>query len=228
MSEKKSTNKKITRVDGTPVRASKEERRGAAKIWRILAFVMWFLGIACEIVAVLILNGYIYTGDAKLYWLLGVLALDLILVIVGSQFWKKGNDIDPVSESNKVKYFLWNQMGLIMSVIAFFPFIILLLNNKDLDAKTKRILTIAAIIALAICSLFSIDWNPMSQEEYEEATTVLAGEEVYWTRYGKSYHLDPECSSLSRSSELFAGTIQQAIEANRNDPCDFCVPQLHK
>ena len=46
---------------------------------------------------------------------------------------------------------------------------------------------------------------------------------VYWTRFGKSYHLDPNCHTLMRSSKVYQGTIEEAFEANRTDPCDFCA-----
>ena len=124
--------KKITRADGTSSVKTKEERKGAAMPKRILAIVFWVLGIVCEALAICVLNKYFYVSD-QLLWLIIFIVADLIMVIIGSQFWKKANDIDPASKANKVKYFLWNQMGLIVSIIAFFPLVVLLLKNKDLD-----------------------------------------------------------------------------------------------
>ena len=45
----------------------------------------------------------------------------IICLIIGSLLWKKANHIDPASEKNKVKFFLWNNMGLIVAVFAFVP-----------------------------------------------------------------------------------------------------------
>ncbi|MBQ1889069.1 MAG: hypothetical protein II166_10400 [Firmicutes bacterium] len=203
---------------------TKDERRGAAKGKRIAAVVFWLLAIVCEVLAIMVLSGYMYVAN-PLLWLCIFIVADLALVITGSQFWKKANDVDPVSKQNKVKFFLWNQMGLIVSVIAFFPLVILLLRDKDLDPKTKKIVSIVAIAALVLASAFSIDYNPVSQEEYEEAQQEYEGQTIYWTRYGKSYHTTLDCPSLSRSSTVYEGTIEEAFEANRNDPCDFCVAQ---
>ena len=72
------------------------------------------------------------------------------------------NQLDPASKQSSVKFFLWNNMGLIASVICFLPIVILLLANKDLDGKTKKIVTVVAAIALVLASLFSIDFNPVS------------------------------------------------------------------
>ena len=193
---------------------------------RIVAVVLWVLALAAEVGAILILNGIWYIPEEqKLYWLIGALAVDLILVIIGSQLWKKSNRLDPASKASKVKFFLWNNMGLIASVICFLPLIILLLANKDLDGKTKKIATVVAVIALIIASLFSIDFDPVSAEDLAEAQQTVGIGSVYWTRFGKSYHLDPDCQTLQNSAVVYQGTIEEAFEANRTDPCDFCAQE---
>ena len=193
---------------------------------RIVAVVLWVLALAAEVGAILMLNGRWYIPEEqKLYWLIGALAVDLILVIIGSQLWKKSNRLDPASKASKVKFFLWNNMGLIASVICFLPLIILLLTNKDLDGKTKKIATVVAVIVLIIASLFSIDFDPVSAEDLAEAQQTVGIGSVYWTRFGKSYHLDPDCQTLQNSAVVYQGTIEEAFEANRTDPCDFCAQE---
>lgn len=227
--EKKTTTKKITKVDSEVKASTKEERKKGALGKRITAIIFWLLGIAAEVVAIMLLSGYMYNKweekISTLTLIIGLIVVDLIMVIIGSQFWKKGNDIDPAKKADKVKFFLQNQMGLIVSILAFFPLILVLLKDKDLDPKSKKILTIVAVVALALCSVFSIDFNPASEEDLLAAEQAIGDEDVYWTQFGKSYHMDPECQALARSKELFAGSIDAAFQANRNDPCDFCVPQ---
>ena len=191
---------------------------------RIAAVILWVLALAAEVGAILMLNGRWYIPeDQKMYWLIGALVIDLILVIIGSQLWKKSNRLDPASKQNSVKFFLWNNMGFIAAVVCFLPVVILLLANKDLDAKTKKIVTVVAVIALILASVFSIDFNPVSAEELAEAQQTVGNGSVYWTQFGKSYHLDPNCHTLMRSSKVYQGTIEEAFEANRTDPCDFCA-----
>ncbi len=226
--EKKTTTKKITKVDSEVKASTKEERKKGAAGKRIAAIIFWLLGITAEVFAIMILKGFMYVApENQMTWLIGLIVVDLIMVIIGSQFWKKGNDIDPAKKADKVKFFLQNQMGLIVSILAFFPLILVLLKDKDLDPKSKKILTIVAVVALALCSVFSIDFNPASEEDLVKAQQAYGTEGVYWTRFGKSYHIDPECQALSRTSEenKFHGTVDEAFQANRNDPCDFCVPQ---
>ncbi len=203
------------------------EKKGSAAPLRIFAVVCWLLGIACEVLAVLMLKGTMYVpAESLMTWLIAALAVDLVFVIIGSQLWKKANHIDPVSEKNKVKFTLWNNMGVIASVIAFAPIIILFLKDKDLDPKTKKIVTVVAAAALLVAGASSVDYNPVSSEELAAAedTAVAQGvDAVYWTRFGSSYHLDPDCQTLKRSSTIFEGTIDEAFAANRSDPCDFCA-----
>lgn len=46
---------------------------------------------------------------------------------------------------------------------------------------------------------------------------------VYWTSNGKSYHYSKDCPRLSRSKIINQGTLQEAIDIGKSDPCDFCV-----
>ena len=207
-----------------PGRPAAAPNKKSATGKRIAAVILWVLALAAEVGAILMLNGRWYIPeDQKMYWLIGALVIDLILVIIGSQLWKKSNRLDPASKQSSVKFFLWNNMSFIAAVVCFLPVVILLLANKDLDAKTKKIVTVVAVIALILASVFSIDFNPVSAEELAEAQQTVGNGSVYWTQFGKSYHLDPNCHTLMRSSKVYPGTIEEAFEANRTDPCDFCA-----
>ena len=201
---------------------------GNAALKRVFAVVFWLLAIAAEVAAIMLLNGYLYIPYELKTLLIIAIALDLIFVIIGSQFWKKANHINPPSEKNKVWFFLCSQMGLIVAVIAFCPLIVLLLKNKDkLDKKTKVIVTVIAAVALLVAGACSIDYDPVSQESLAEAKSEVSeltdDGTVYWTRYGRSYHCDINCHTLARSSTLYEGTIEEAFAARRNDPCDYCA-----
>jgi hypothetical protein len=222
----KSGVKNVVKVSGggQAVKAPAETKGGAAKL-RVLAVCSWGLAIAAEVAAILILNKYIYTGDSFTIWLIAALVVDLIFVVIGSQLWKKSNRIDPASSKDKLKFWLWNNLGLIVSVIAFLPIIILLLNDKKMDKKSKKLVTIAAAAALLIAGASSYDWDPVSMEDAfpENAQETSIGSEVYWTRFGKKYHTNQNCPSLSRSETLFSGAVSDAYEAKRLELCSFCA-----
>lgn len=200
---------------------------GNAKTLRIVACVLWALAIVFEVLAVLVAFGKInLTFLPQLPLLIVLIVLDLACVIVGSQLWKKANHIDPASKQNPTKFWLWNNMGVIVAVFAFVPLIILMLANKDLDKKTKAICTVVAIIALLIGGLTGYDFNPISSEEKEAAVEALADaniDQVFWAPFGKVYHTHEDCQALNQSETLTAGSVEQAIAAGRTRLCYFCA-----
>ena len=224
---KPETKKKVQKADGTevdvkPAAPAKEE--GSAVGYRIGAAVLWVAAIVFEVLAILILFGKLtITFMPTLAVIIIALVLDLICVSAGSLLWKKANRIDPASKANKVKFWLWNNMGLIVTAFAFVPFIILSLTNKNADKKTKMIATVVAIVALLIGGLVSYDWNPISAEEKDEAIEVFGDTDVYWTKFGTVYHSSQDCGHLNHSDELIMGTVEEAIQANRTRLCKDCA-----
>ncbi len=216
--------KKTTASKGSKGAAAALQVTGNATGLRIGAVVLWVLAIAFEILAILLLFGkYEITFMPTLACLIIFIVLDLVCVIIGSQLWKKANRIDPASEKNSLKFWLWNNMGLIVSVFAFLPLIILLLTNKEkLDNKTRAIAVIAAVVALLIAGAASYDWNPVSQEGKEQAMQEVTGT-VYWTTFGKVYHTSSECSHINGKDNVDDGTVQEAIESGRTRMCKTCA-----
>ena len=223
MAEKKI--KTIKKADGSTTTATVAQAKpvGNATPFRIGAVIAWIAAIAFEVVALLVVVGKLeITFMNSLAFMIIALVLDLACVITGSLLWKKANHIDPASEANKVKFWLWNNMGLIVCAFAFIPFVIVALTNKNADKKTKTIATVVAVIALLIGSLFSIEWNPISAEEKEAAMEQLGETSVYWSNFGHVYHTTPDCSHLNQSDELTEGNVEQAIAAGRTRMCKTC------
>ena len=198
---------------------------GDAKTKRILAVVFWVLAIVFEVLALLVFIGKIDLGFiSQLAQLIIFLVRDFIFVVIGAQFWKQANHIDPVSEENKVKFWLWNNMGVIVCCFAFIPFLIyVLFIDKEADPKMKKVAAIVAAVALVLGIGVSYDWNPVSEEGKAQAEATLAGQTVYWTQFGSVYHLDQDCQHLNRSSELFEGDVATAIENNKTRLCKTCA-----
>ena len=196
---------------------------GNATGLRIGAVALWVVAIALEVVAYLMLIGTInLTFMSTLTQIIIALVLDLVCVIIGSTLWKKANHIKPASEKNKLLFWLWNNMGLIVCTIAFLPFVILALTNKDTDKKTKTIATVVAVIALLIGGVASYDFNPVSEEQQQAAIEAISTD-VYWSPFGKVYHTHEDCQALNQSDSLTYGTVEQAIAENRTRLCSFCA-----
>ena len=229
MSEKKKK-RIISATDGTEVTNATKARvvkqaapTGNATGLRIGAVALWIAAIAFEVLAILILTGNInWTFMGTTAQLIIALVLDLICVVAGSLLWKKANRIKPASEKNKLKFWLWNNMGVIVAAFAFIPFVIIALTDKKADKKTKTIAVIVAIIAALIAGVASYDFDPVSKEDLEAASSIISGD-VYWSTFGKVYHTDPECHALNVSDELTMGTVEQAVAANRTRLCSYCA-----
>ena len=194
---------------------TESQRKSAARSKRIVAIILWILAIGCEVAAVILFKKLVVLWPCLL-----ALIVDAILCIVAAQFWKKANHIDPPAGK-----FWQNQFGAFMAVLAFAPFILILLTSKDVDPKFKKILTVVAALCLVASVGLSIDYNPVTIDDLDEAelNALGYGGECYWARYSKSYHFDPDGPTLLRSKEVFHGTIEQAFEEGRTDPCDFCA-----
>ena len=160
--------KKIVDADsGKEVKAGSRKKKAAAPVgnatgFRVGAIALWVVALACEVLAYLVFIGKVNLNFIpSMAQLIAFLVIDLICVIAGSLLWKKANHIKPASEKNKLLFWLWNNMGLIVCAVCFIPFVVLALINKDADKKTKTIATVVAVIALLLGGAFSIDYNPV-------------------------------------------------------------------
>lgn len=236
MSEKKPAEKKEHKIisASTGAKTSKGASQPAArkaapvgnsKTLRIGAVALWVGAIVFEVLAILVAVGKMDLMFIPTLWqMILFLVLDLVCLAIGSQLWKKANHIDPASAKNKLKFWLWNNLGVIVAVFAFLPFIIVLFTNKDVNQQTKKIGIIVAAAALAIGVATGIDYNPVSKEQKDAAEQVIL-EDVYWTNSlgGKVYHTHDDCASLNRTEELVIGKVEQAIASNRARLCYYCA-----
>lgn len=210
----------------------KGDSKKRATTRRVLAVILWLIAIFFEVVGILRLNGNIewFSNLDVTTFLIICIVLDLVFFIPGSLLWKKANHIDPASEKNKTKFWIINNLGTILSVIAFLPIIIVVLTNKDLDKKSKTIVTVVAALALVIAGVSSYDFNPVSSEQLnraeQEVLNVSGGNTVYWAPHSKKYHVDPDCPAFSQSETVYEGTVKQAYERGLTEPCRRCIPEL--
>ena len=216
-----------TRVEVKNVAASGEEVGSK----RTVAIVLWVVAILFEVLAVMSLmqSSPLY-GKLPLFdpliWMIVFLVLDLVCVIIAGQLWKKANHIDPPSEKNAFEFFVKSQLGAILSVIAFLPFVIIALLDKDADKRTKIIAVAVALVAMLIGGGTSADFNPVSSEDLEamqQNAIELGDGTVYWTEHGTVYHLNPNCSHIINSANIYTGDAAAAYEHGLTRPCKDCA-----
>jgi len=211
-----------------------EELQAKGKQYRIYACILWVLAILVEVVGILRLTGVIslFSNMSDMWFLIMIVVIDLLFFVPGSLLWKKANHCDPISEKNKAKFVMWNNLGSILSVLAFLPIIIFVLTNKNLDKKTKTVVTSVAAVALVIAGATGIDYNPVSQESLAQAQAEVAAisdvDWVYWAKSSKKYHITSECRAFSRSSQIIEGTVAKAFSEGLTEPCRICIPALEE
>ena len=207
--------------------ASKESK-GKALQFRLFAGLGWLIAIGLQIYAIL----YLLTDPINMGLLIGVIVGILILALLGSFLWKKANRLDPASEKQKVKFFVQNQLGAIMAVLAFLPLVIFIFTNKDMDGKQKGIVGGIAIVALLIAGIAGVDFDPPSIEKYTEQinqqTDVVRklnfdSDNVYWAQHGNRYHIFQDCQHIRDREGVANGTVEESWDAKGiSELCRTC------
>lgn len=151
--------------------------------------------------------------------LLVLLVVIAALSITGSVLWKKANRLDPARKADKTRFFVQNQLGAIIAVVAFLPLVILIFLNKDMDKGQKTTAGIVGVVLAALAVFIGVDFTPPSVEQYtadQSAVIQLLGkDEVVWVDGGKVYHVCDEVSAIQTGSEIRTGTTPQAVEAGK-------------
>ncbi len=210
----------------TKVFEASPEAKAKAKQLRIFAILAWVLAMAGQVFAILKL-----ISDETLVWLIVAIVVILILAITGSTLWKRANKLDPASEKDKTRFFIQNQLGAILGVLAFLPLVILIFTNKDISGKTKGIAGTIAAIALVAAGITGADFNPSSIEKYTEEINQqteaaknlsIDSDNVYWSKAGNKYHAYADCYHI-KGKALSQGSIKESWEQKGiSELCKTC------
>jgi len=226
--------KKVVRVESTPASEAEAqaivendaswtptpEAKGKATKFRLIAALLWVLAIGTEAFAIF----WVLRQDPiNMILLVGLLVVIGALAVGGSLLWKKSNTLDPARKADKARFFVQNQLGAIITVIAFLPLIILIFTNKNMDGKQKAIAGGAGIVLLLVAGYFGASTDSPSVEQYTEETAQVVeatgGDNlVYWTKSGKVFHLCENVSAVnleSADNTIYSGTVAEAHAAGK-------------
>jgi hypothetical protein len=162
-------------VDVTSEWRATQGQKSAATRLRIFAAIAWIVAIGGEIAGVVLL--YRHTFDhGNLPLLIGILVGIGIFAIAGSLMWKAANKHDPASKAEPFRFFVQNQLGAIITLIAFVPLIVLIFLDKDMDPKNKKIAGGAGIVVAVIATLIGVSYHPPSVEQYTQDMNSCAAQ----------------------------------------------------
>jgi hypothetical protein len=163
------------KTDVTKAWAATQDQKGAAKRLRIYAALSWLVAIGTEIAGIVMLRqGRFDQGNLAL--LIGILVAIAVFAIAGSVMWKKANKHDPASRADGFRFFVQNQLGAIITVIAFLPLLALIFLDKDMDPKNKKIAGGVGVALALLATVIGIDFKPPSTEQYTEDMNQCAAQ----------------------------------------------------
>lgn len=204
---------------GEPTWKPTAEAKQQATTFRIIALVLWALAIPGEAFAIF---WVLKQSTVSLVLLIAAIVVIGVLAVVGSLLWKKANLLDPASRSEPVRFFIQNQLGAILAIIAFLPLIAMIFMNKNMNSQHKAIAGAIGIGALVVATLMGASFNPPSVEQYTEESNVVIGYTgqnlVFWTKLGNVYHLCQGASDIQRESKdntIYSGTVADAHAAGK-------------
>ncbi len=208
------------------------EAKSKATQFRIIAVVAWLLAMGGQAYAILKL-----IHNETLTMLIVAIVVILALAILGSWLWKKANRLDPASEKEPTRFFIQNQLGAILGVLAFLPLVVMIFLNKDLSGKTKGIAGAVAVVAMLIAGVTGVDFNPPSIEKYtkeiNEQTAALkglgVGDVIYWAPEGNKYHIYEDCQHIRGHAGVASGTVKEVFEKKGiSELCKTCEARAAK
>lgn len=203
-----------------PVWAPTPEAKSKATKLRIISWVLWGLAIAVQLFAIFWILKQV---PVNMWLLIGAIVVTGVLSVVGSLNWKQANRLDPASEQDKVKFFVQNQLGAIMSIVSFLPLIIMIFLNKNMSGKQKALAGGIGIVVLLIAGAVGATYQSPSQEQYAAETdivqTLTGQDEVFWTKSGGVFHVCeavPDVNKESKDGTIYRGTVAAAHAAGKD------------
>jgi hypothetical protein len=207
-----SDNKSGADVDVTKEwRASQGQKSSATRL-RIFAAIAWIIAIGTEIAGVVMLRQHKF-DHGNLPLLIGLLVVIAVFAIAGSLMWKQANKHDPASKADSARFFFQNQLGAIITIIAFLPLIVLIFMDKDMDPKNKKIAGGIGVVLAAVATLIGVDFNPPSTEQYTQDMNKCAAE----IKSGQpTKDCSPEVAEQAKAIAQDSATVAEATKSAAN------------
>jgi hypothetical protein len=220
-----SDNERGAEVDVTKEWRATHGQKSAAKRLRIFAALSWIVAIGTEIAGVVLLRQHKF-DHGNLPLLIGLLVVIAIFAIAGSLMWKAANKHDPASKSEPVKFFVQNQLGAIITVLAFLPLIVLIFMDKDMDPKNKKIAGGVGAVLAVVATLIGVDFNPPSVEQYTQDMNKCAAEiKANQPTTDCSPEVAQQAKDIARDSNTVAEATKDAAHPAGQDVVYWIAPE---
>jgi hypothetical protein len=212
-------------VDVTKEWRATQGQKSTATRLRIFAAIAWVVAIGGEIAGIILLYRHVF-DHGNLPLLIGILVGIAIFAIAGSLMWKAANKHDPARESDTARFFFQNQLGAIITVIAFLPLLVLIFMDKDMDPKNKKIAGgIGAVLAVG-ATLIGVSWNPPSVEQYTKDMNSCAAQiKANQPTTACSPEVADQAKDIARDSQTVADATKDAAHPAGQDVVYWIAPE---
>jgi len=212
-------------VDVTKEWRATQGQKSTAMRLRIFAAIAWVVAIGGEIAGIILLYRHAF-DHGNLPLLIGILVGIAIFAIAGSLMWKAANKHDPARESDTARFFFQNQLGAIITVIAFLPLLVLIFMDKDMDPKNKKIAGgIGAVLAVG-ATLIGVSWNPPSVEQYTKDMNSCAAQiKANQPTTACSPEVAEQAKDIARDSQTVADATKDAAHPGGQDVVYWIAPE---
>jgi hypothetical protein len=170
-----SADKPSAKVDITKEWRATQDQKSAALRLRLFAAIAWVIAIGGEITGLVLLRQDKF-DHGNLPLLIGILVGIAAFAIAGSLMWKAANKHDPARASDTARFLFQNQLGAIITLIAFLPLIVLIFMDKDMDPRNKKIAGGVGAVLAVIATLIGVSWNPPSVEQHTQDMNECAAQ----------------------------------------------------
>jgi len=220
-----SDDKRGSDVDVTKEWRATHDQKSAATRLRIFAAIAWIIAIACEIAGVVLLFQHKF-DHGNLPLLIGILVAIAIFAIAGNLMWKAANKHDPARQSDTARFFFQNQLGAIITVIAFLPLLVLIFMDKDMDPKNKKIAGGVGVVLAIVATLFGVSYHPPSVEQYTKDMNKCAAEiKASQPTTDCSPEVASQAQDIARDSQTVADATKTAQNPGGQDVVYWIAPE---
>jgi hypothetical protein len=220
-----SDNKPAEEVDVTKEWRATQGQESAAKRLRIFAALSWIVAIGGEVVGIVLLRQHKF-DHGNLPLLIGLLVVIAVFAIAGSLMWKAANKHDPASKSEPTKFFIQNQLGASITVLAFLPLIVLIFMDKDMDPKNKKIAGGIGVVLAVAATFIGIDFNPPSVEQYtKDMNTCAAQIKASQPTTACSPEVAAQAKDIARDSGAVTEATKDAAHPGGQDVVYWIAPE---
>ncbi|MCV3243149.1 hypothetical protein [Mesorhizobium sp. ZC-5] len=204
--------------------ASQGQKSSATRL-RIFAAIAWIIAIGGEIAGIVLLRQHKF-DQGNLPLLIGLLVGIAIFAIAGSFLWKAANKHDPARASEKFKFFFQNQLGAIITLIAFLPLILLIFTDKDMDPQSKKVAGGVGAVLAVVATLLGVSYQPPSVEQYTQdmnecAAQIKAGQPTT----ACSPEVAAQAQDIARDSGVIAAATKNAEHPEGQDVVYWIAPE---